>query len=248
MDVTFNDGQTTESINFTATNDDVDDDSGQVIVRFDTSSLDNVAAGNETTVRITDDDHARRHASHPPSSRSTRASATATTWCSPANPPAATSPWRSRRPPAPTSRSIPRRSRSPHHGHPVQLEGPPQTVTVSAAADDLDAEDDTGTITHIVSGGDYDSVISVGSVSVTVDDDEVSVSFERAAYAAAEGGDAVTVTVRLSAPAKQTFTIDLVKTHQDGATEDDYSALPVSLDVRSGRHRAIVRLQRACGH
>ena len=54
--VTFNDGQTTQGINFTATNDDVDDDSGQVIVRFDTSSLDNVGAGNETTVRITDDD------------------------------------------------------------------------------------------------------------------------------------------------------------------------------------------------
>ena len=107
-----------------------------------------------------------------------------------------------------------------------------QTVTVSAAADDLDAEDDTGTITHAVSGGDYDSV-SAGSVSVTVDDDEVSVSFERAAYSVAEGGDAVTVTVRLSAPAKQTFTIVLVKT-EDGATEDDYSALPDQLTFAPG--------------
>ena len=104
-----------------------------------------------------------------------------------------------------------------------------QPVTVSAAADDPeDAEDDTGTITHFVSGGDYDSVISVGSVSVTVDDDEVSVSFKRAAYSVAEGGDAVTVTVRLSAPAKERFTIDLVKT-EDGATADDYSPLPDSL-------------------
>ena len=108
-----------------------------------------------------------------------------------------------------------------------------QSVTVSAAADDMDAEDDTGTITHAVSGGDYGSV-RAGSVSVTVDDDEVSVSFERAAYAAAEGGDAVTVTVRLSAPAKQTFTIGLVKTDQDGATEDDYSALPGSLTFAPG--------------
>ena len=105
--------------------------------------------------------------------------------------------------------------------------------TVSAAADDLDAEDDTGTITHIVSGGDYGSV-SAGPVSVTVDDDEVSVSFERAAYSVAEGGDAVTVTVRFSAPAKGTFTIGLVKTHQDGATEDDYSALPDRLEFAQG--------------
>ena len=109
----------------------------------------------------------------------------------------------------------------------------PQSVTVSAAADDMDAEDDTGTITHIVSGGDYGSV-RAGPVTVTVDDDEVSVSFERAAYAAAEGGDAVTVTVRLSAPAKQMFVIDLVKTDQDGATDDDYSALPDRLEFAPG--------------
>ena len=89
----------------------------------------------------------------------------------------------------------------------------------------MDAEEDTGTITHIVSGGDYDSV-RVGSVSVTVDDDEVSVSFERAAYSVAEGGDAVTVTVRFSAPAKETFTIGLDKTEQGDTTEDDYSGLP----------------------
>ena len=111
----------------------------------------------------------------------------------------------------------------------------------------MDAEDDTGTITHAVSGGDYDSV-RASTVSVTVDDDEVSVSFERAAYSVAEGGDAVTVTVRLSAPAKGTFVIDLVKTHEDGATEDDYSALPEQTHVRSRRDRAVVRLQRACGH
>ncbi len=48
--------ETTQSINFTATDDDVDDDNGQVIVRFNTSSLDNVSAGNPATVRITDDD------------------------------------------------------------------------------------------------------------------------------------------------------------------------------------------------
>ena len=56
VSVSFNDGQTTQSINFTATNDDVDDDSGQVIVRFDTPLPDNVTPGNPTTVRITDDD------------------------------------------------------------------------------------------------------------------------------------------------------------------------------------------------
>ena len=199
MSVTFNDGQTTESINFTATDDDVDDDSGQVIVRFDTSSLDNVSAGNETTVRITDDD--TRGVTVTP------AVLTVDEGLSDSYDVVLTS--------KPTGDVTVAITAPANTDITVDLADPaeltftpsnwrdPQTVTVSAAADDMDAEDDTGTITHIVSGGDYDSVISVGSVSVTVDDDEVSVSFERAAYAAAEGGDAVTVTVRLSAPAKQ---------------------------------------------
>ena len=230
MSVTFNDGQTTQSINFTATNDDVDDDNGQVIVRFDTSLPDNVAAGNETTVRITDDD--QRGVSVTP------AMLTVDEGLSDSYDVVLTS--------QPTGGDVRVEITAPA-GSDITVDpetltttltftasnwDTPQPVTVSAAADDLDAEDDTGTITHDVSGGDYDSVSA--SVSVTVDDDEVSVSFERAAYAAAEGGDAVTVTVRLSAPAKQPFTIGLVKTHQDGATEGDYSALPVSLTFAPG--------------
>ena len=62
----------------------------------------------------------------------------------------------------------------------------------------------------------------------------MSVSFERAAYLVAEGGAAVTVTVRLSAAAERTFTIDLVKTDQDGATGDDYSGLPDRLMFAPG--------------
>ena len=227
-DVMFSAGQTTQGINFTATNDDVDDDSGHVIVRFDTSSLDNVAAGNETTVRITDND--TRGVTVTPTvltvdegfsdsydvvltSQPTGDVTVAIT--APANPDITVST-------ASTVELI----------FTADDWDTSQPVTVTAAADDMDAEDDTGTITHAVSGGDYGSV-RAGSVSVTVDDDEVSVSFERAAYAVAEGGDAVTVTVRLSAPAKQTFTIGLVKT-EDGATEDDYSALPVSLTFAPG--------------
>ena len=232
-DVTFNDGQTTKSINFTATNDDVDDDSGQVIVRFGTSLPDNVAAGNETTVRITDDD--TRGVSVTP------AMLTVDEGLSDSYDVVLTS-----EPTGDVSVEITPPANTDITVSPATLTVSPTTLTFTrdnwddeqtvnvTAADDMDAEDDTGTITHAVSGGDYDSVISVGSVSVTVDDDEVSVSFERAAYSAAEGGDAVTVTVRLSAPAKQPFTIGLDKTDQDGATEDDYSALPVSLTFAPG--------------
>ncbi len=223
--VTFNAGQTRQGIDFTATDDDVDDDSRQVIVRFDTSSLDNVAAGNPATVRITDDD-----------TRGVTVSAAVLTvdeGLSDSYDVVLTS-----EPTDDVSVAITAPAGSDISVDPETLTftttdwSSPKTVTVSAAADDMDAEDDTGTITHAVSGGDYGSV-SVGSVSVTVDDDEVSVSFERAAYSVAEGGDAVTVTVRLSAPAKQRFTIDLVKT-EDGATEDDYSGLHDSLTFAPG--------------
>ena len=223
--VSFDAGETTKSINFTATNDDVDDDSRQVIVRFDTSLLDNVAAGNPATVRITDDD--TRGVTVTP------AILTVDEGLSDSYDVVLTS-----EPTGDVSVAITAPANTDITVDPTTLIfttsnwSSPQTVMVSAAADDLDAEDDTGTITHAVSGGDYDSV-RVGSVSVTVDDDEVSVSFERAAYAAAEGGDAVTVTVRLSAPAKGTFTIDLVKT-EDGATEDDYSGLPDRLEFAPG--------------
>ena len=224
--VTFNDGQTTESINFTATNDDVDDDSGQVIVRFGTSLPDNVAPGNPATVRITDDD--QRGVTVTPTVLTVDEGGSdnydVVLTSEPTDDVTVAI-----RAPANTDITV-----SPDELTFIPSNWDmPQSVMVSAAADDMDAEDDTGTITHIVSGGDYGSV-SADPVSVTVDDDEVSVSFERAAYAAAEGGDAVTVTVRLSAPAKQMFTIDLVKTDQDGATEDDYSALPDSLTFAPG--------------
>ena len=104
----------------------------------------------------------------------------------------------------------------------------PQEVTVTAAADDMDAEEDTGTITHTVSGGDYDSV-GADEVSVTVDDDEVSVSFEQADIL----GHGRRRRRHGHSPAQRPrqgdmFTIDLVKT-EDGATEDDYSGLPDQL-------------------
>ena len=80
-----------------------------------------------------------------------------------------------------------------------------QTVAVSAA-DDNDFTDDTGTITHRVTSGDSDyNNRSVGSVAVTVDDDEevpVTVKFGRADYTVAEGGT-VDVTVTLNRDPKR---------------------------------------------
>ena len=224
--VTFNDGETTKSINFTATDDAVDDDSGHVIVGFDVSLLQNIMAGNQTTVRITDYDG--RGVMVSPDALTVAEGGSASYEVALTSQPtdvvtvAIT---------APTNTDI--TVDVPSLTFTTFDWNTAQRVTVSAAADDMDAQDDTGIITHAVSGGDYASV-RADPVSVTVDDDEVSISFEHAAYSVAEGGDAVTVTVRLSAAADTEFTIDLDKTDQNGATEDDYSGLPDSLTFAVG--------------
>ena len=236
VNVTFSEGVTKQSIDFTATNDDVDDDDGHVIVRFDTLLPDNVTAGEKTTVNITDDDQRG-------------VSVTATTLTVDEGISESYEVVLDSEPTADVTVTIGAPTNTDITVDSMELIftpsnwDEPQEVTVTAAADDLDAEEDTGTITHTVSGGDYDSV-GADDVSVTVDDDEVSVSFEHAEYSVMEGGDAVTVIVRLNAPAKQMFTIDLVKT-EDGATEDDYSGLPDQLMFACRRLRANVQLQRA---
>ena len=72
----------------------------------------------------------------------------------------------------------------------------PQTVTV-AAASDLDGDDETATVTHTVSGGDY-SGVAAGDVAVSVSDNNSPSRAVRLAVdpqRVAEDGGAQTVTV-----------------------------------------------------
>ena len=107
----------------------------------------------------------------------------------------------------------------------------PQTVAVSAA-DDNDFTDDTGTIRHRVTSSDSDyNNRSVGSVAVTVDDDEevpVTVKFGSANYTVAEGGT-VDVTVTLNRDPKRTVTIPIETDREGGASGADYSGVPSSV-------------------
>ena len=56
----------------------------------------------------------------------------------------------------------------------------PQTVTVTAAQDDADSNDDVATLSHRIAtacaGGGYPASLAIGSVTVTVADDEVGVA------------------------------------------------------------------------
>ena len=110
-----------------------------------------------------------------------------------------------------------------------------QPVTVSAKEDDDDTADEAATVTHAVSGADYEDV-TAADVEVTVidnDDPQVTVSFGASSYTAAEGGT-VEVTVELSADPEREVVIPLTTTEQDGATGSDYSGVPASLTFESG--------------
>ena len=100
----------------------------------------------------------------------------------------------------------------------------PQRVEASGVQD-VDDADDTGTITHAVSGGDYAGV-RADPVSVTVLDDEdpqVRVEFDRVTGTVAEGGGGITFTVRLSKDPERTITIPIRVAHHDGASSLDYT-------------------------
>ena len=107
-----------------------------------------------------------------------------------------------------------------------------QTVTVKAAQD-ADAADDTVTLTHTAAGAEYDDLTA--SLKVTVDDTtDIAVSFDQTSYSATEGGSSATVTVELSAPAPRQVEIPLTAAGHDGATQDDWSGVPVSLTFDVG--------------
>ena len=118
-----------------------------------------------------------------------------------------------------------------------------QMVTVKAGHDG-NADDESETLTHTASGGDYANLTK--DLPVTVTDDApatVTVSFGSAAYTVAESDDSdttdvtentVEVTVTLSADPERTVVIPIEKINQGGATTADYSGVPQNVTFDSG--------------
>ena len=117
-----------------------------------------------------------------------------------------------------------------------------QMVTVKAGHDG-NADDESETLTHTASGGDYANLTK--DLPVTVTDDApatVTVSFSAAAYTVAESDDSdtpnvtentVEVTLTLSADPERTVVIPIEKANQ-GATTADYSGVPQNVTFDSG--------------
>ena len=106
-----------------------------------------------------------------------------------------------------------------------------QTVTVEAG-EDADGANDTATLTHTASGGDYAGITADLPVTVTDDDTAVTVQFGADVYTVSEGNTA-TITVTLSADPQSTVVIPLVTTDQGGAVPADYS-VPSSVTFNTG--------------
>ena len=110
--------------------------------------------------------------------------------------------------------------------------GTAQTVTVKAGDDD-NADNESETLTHTASGGDYVNVAKDLPVSITDDGDvQVTVMFGAGAYTVPEGGTQ-SVRVTLSVDPERTVVIPLTATNQGEATSNDYS-VPDSVSFDAG--------------
>ena len=110
-----------------------------------------------------------------------------------------------------------------------------QTFTFTAAAD---SDNDDGESIKLGFGSSLPTGVNTGTpsettVSITDDDPSVFVSFEQSAYTVAEGSS-VQVKVTLDADPERTVIIPIVKTDQGGASSDDYSDVPTTVTFTSG--------------
>ena len=111
-----------------------------------------------------------------------------------------------------------------------------QTVTVRAAAD-ADAADDTATVSHAVSGGDYGANnVAADTVAVTVDDDETAPTALSVADADAseEEDAAVEFVVTLNPAASDTVTVDYATSDGTATAGEDYTATSGTLTFAAG--------------
>ena len=114
-----------------------------------------------------------------------------------------------------------------------------QRVTVTGAQD-VDADNDTTTISHTVSGATEYSGISADDVTVSIRDDEVPVivSYGSEMYTVKEG-DRRAITVRLDKDPRRTVIIPIQRSNTGATDQDDpdpdYSGVPDSVTFNSGQ-------------
>ena len=232
--VTFESGETTKDVTFTATDDAIDDDGERVLLEFGTLP-DGVTPGTvpTSTVSIIDDDDPQVNVSYGLAGYTAAEGGSVTVTVElDADP--------ERTVVIPVSHTARAGATS------ADYSGVPESVTFDAgdtektftfSADDDTVDDDDEEV--LLGFGTLPTGVSAGTVketlvSITDDDDpEVKVSFGADQYTASEGGT-VEVTVILDDDPERTVTIPMTATGQDGATSSDYSGVPANVTFGSG--------------
>ena len=233
--LTFDSGDTSKTITFSATGDTEDDDGESVKLGFGSSLPAGVSEGttDETTVSITDDDDPAVTVSFGAATYTADEGSTVTVTVTLSADP-------EREVIIPLTKSEQGEATdSDYSGVPANLTfdsgDTSKTITFSATGD---TEDDDGESVKL-GFGTLPARVSADSpsettVSITDDDDPaVTVSFGASTYAADEG-DTATVTVELNADPERTVAVPITKTNRDGATAADYSGVPASITFNSG--------------
>ena len=234
--VVFQSDDTEKSFTFRATADDIDDDGESVALGFGTLP-DDVSAGTTATVSITDDDTAGVMVSESTLEIDEGASDTYTVKLA-------------TQPTGDVTVTI-----AGHAGTDITLSGntltnnaltftasnwdTAQTVTVTAGEDEDTNADPAVTLTHSVTGGDYEGLNAAGvTVSVTENDQDtssaVTVSFEKDYHNLAEGASGVGVGLLLSAALESDVTIPIVVLPESTAGAEDYSGVPNGITFAAG--------------
>ena len=234
LSVTFNAGDRDQTFDFTAAQDDEDDDGESVRLAFGTNLPSRVSAGTTTTttVSITDDDDPQVTVSFEQDAYAVAEGDMVTVTVTLSADPERTVV-------IPIEATPQGDASSADYSVPLSVTfnagDREQTFDFTAAQDD---EDDDGESVRLAFGTNLPSRVSAGTtttttVSITDDDDpQVTVSFEQGAYTVAEG-DRVTVTVTLSADPERTVVIPIEATPQGDASSADYS-VPLSVTFNAG--------------
>ena len=235
--VTFNAGDTEVDINFSATQDQDNDDGESVKLTFGNTLPTGVSAGNtdEAVVSITDDDVPSVEVSFEQADYTVVEGSTETVTVTLNADPERTV-------------IIPITTTDQDGASSSDYSGVPDSITFNAGDTEVDINfsassdtvDDDGESVKLTFGNTLPAGVSAGNTDeavVTITDDDVpavAVSFEQGTYTVAEGRT-VTVTVTLNADPERTVIIPITNTDQDGASSSDYSGVPSSVSFTSGK-------------
>ena len=234
--VTFVPGDTEETINFTATQDTLNDDGESVKLSFGNTLPTGVSAGttDEAVVSITDDDVPSVIVSFEQGTYTVDEGSLVTVKVTLNADPERTV-------------TIPITTTDQGGASSADYSGVPASITFNAGDTEVDINfsassdtvDDDGESVKLAFGNTLPAGVSAGTtdeavVSITDDDvPSVIVSFEQSSYTVDEGS-LVTVKVTLNADPERTVTIPITTTDQDGASSADYSGVPASITFNAG--------------